>query len=107
MAIAEEEGTTVLAVGGWRDRPFQPSGWEWCFEAEPHAHAGRFDEAIAIMRDGLDQLGESGPGLYHLARYQAKAGRHEEAVASLGRALELRPDLRGPAVADDDLRELL
>ena len=27
-AVAEEVGTTVLCVGGWRDRAFEPSGWE-------------------------------------------------------------------------------
>jgi hypothetical protein len=28
VAVAEEPGTTVLAVGGWPDRPFEPSDWE-------------------------------------------------------------------------------
>lgn len=32
-AIAEEEGTTVLAIGGWPDRAFAPSAWEAVFEA--------------------------------------------------------------------------
>ena len=25
---SQEEGTTVLAVGGWPDKAFEPSGWE-------------------------------------------------------------------------------
>src|SRR3954451_20190239 len=32
VARSEEEGTTVLAVGGWPDKPFEPSSWEWFFE---------------------------------------------------------------------------
>jgi hypothetical protein len=27
-AVAKEVGTTVLCVGGWPDRPFEPSHWE-------------------------------------------------------------------------------
>ena len=27
-AIAEEDGTTVITIGGWPDRAFEPSEWE-------------------------------------------------------------------------------
>ena len=106
-AVSEEKGTMVLAVGGWRDRAFEPSGWEWSFEAGPLADAGRYDEAIAIMKDGVAELGESGPGFYHLARFEAKAGRRDEAVEHIRRALELQPDLRQYAEKDEDLAPLL
>ena len=76
-ATSQEEGTTVLAVGGWPDKAFEPSGWEWRFEAEPLSDAGKHEEALAIMEDALDQFGESGPGLYHVARFEARAGRTE------------------------------
>jgi len=106
-ALSDEEGTMVLAVGGWRDRAFEPSGWEWPFEAGPLADAGRYDEAIAIMEDGIAKLGESGAGFYHLARFEAKANRRDDAVGHVRRALELRPDLREHAEKDDDLAPLL
>lgn len=106
-AVSEEEGTTVLAVGGWPDKAFEPSGWEWTFEASPLADEGRYDEAIAIMQDGMAELGESGPGWYHIARFEAKAGRTEDAAGHLARALELRPDLRTYAEEDEDLAPLL
>jgi len=106
-AVSNEEETMVLAVGGWRDRAFEPSGWEWTFEAGPLADAGRYDEAIAVMEDGLTKLGESGPGLYHLARFEAKAGRRDDALSHLRRALDLRPDLRQYAEKDEDLEPLL
>jgi tetratricopeptide (TPR) repeat protein len=107
VAVSEEAGTTVLAVGGWPDKAFEPSGWEWTFEANPHAEAGRYDEAIAIMEDGLAQLGESGPGLYHLARFEAKAGRRDEAAAHVRRMLELWPEGREHAEKNEDLAPLL
>ena len=49
VARSEEEGTTVLAVGGWPDKPFEPSSWEWFFEAYSQAP----EEGIATMEDGL------------------------------------------------------
>jgi tetratricopeptide (TPR) repeat protein len=107
VATSQEEGTTVLAVGGWADKAFQPSGWEWPFEAGPLADAGRHDEAIAIMEEGIRELGESGPGFYHLARFEAKAGRGDDALAHLRQALELRPNLREHAEKDEDLAPLL
>src|SRR5262245_4447277 len=106
-AVSQEEGTTVLAVGGWPDKAFEPSGWEWTFEASPLADEGRYEEAIAIMKDGMEMLGESGAGWYHIARFEAKAGLTEDAAAHLAKALELRPDVREYAEKDDDLAPLL
>lgn len=107
VAHSEEEGTLVLAVGGWPDKAFEPSGWEWPFEAGPLADQGRHDEAIAIMEDGIRERGESAPGYYHLARFEAKGGRRDDAVGHLRKALELRPDLREHAERDEDLAPLL
>lgn len=106
-AVSKTEGTTVLAVGGWRDKAFEPSGWEWTFAASPLADEGKYDEAIAIMKDGMEELGESGAGWYHVARFEAKAGRTEDAAAHLAKALELRPDVREYAEKDEDLAPLL
>ena len=97
----------MLAVGGWPDKAFEPSGWEWRFEAEPLSDAGRHEEAIAIMQDALDQFGESGAGLYHVARYESRAGRTDDAAAHLTRALELNPEYREYAEKDADLTPLL
>ena len=107
VAHSAEEGTLVLAVGGWPDKAFAPSGWEWPFEAAPLADQGRHDEAIAIMEEGIRELGESAPGFYHLARFEAKGGRRDDAVSHLRQALELRPDLREHAEQDEDLAPLL
>jgi len=103
VARSEEEGTTVLAVGGWPDRPFEPSSWEWFFEAyqqEP-------EQGIATIEDGIRRLGERPELLYHLACMEAKAGRDEDAAKHLVRAVELRPELREDAERDDDLKQIV
>lgn len=107
VASSQEEGTTVLAVGGWPDKAFKPSEWEWRFEAEPLSDAGKHEEALAIMHDALEQFGESGPGLYHVARFEHRAGRKDDAIIHLRRALELDPNLRQYAEKDADLAPLL
>jgi len=106
-ATSQEKGTTVLAVGGWPDKAFEPSGWEWRFEAEPLSAAGKHDEALAIMEDAVAQFGESGPGLFHVARFEARAGRVDDAKEHIARALELNPEFREYAEKDADLAPLL
>ena len=106
-ASSQAEGTTVLAVGGWPDKAFEPSGWEERFEAEPLSAAGKHEEALAIMEDALEQFGESGARLYHVARFEARAGRIDDARRHITRALELNPEFREYAEQDKDLAPLL
>src|SRR5512134_2412989 len=42
-ARADEPGTSVLAVGGPRDKAYEPSPWEHWFAAERHRSSGDFD----------------------------------------------------------------
>lgn len=101
-AVSEQEGTTVLAVGGWPDKPFEPSPWEWYFEA----YAQPTEEGIETMEAGLIARGENPALLYHLACLEARAGRLDDARSHLGRALELAPEFEEFAVKDSDLTEV-
>ena len=102
-AVAEEEGTTVLAVGGWPDRAFEPSQWEWYFEASDK----KPERAIEIMREGIAELGERPWLLYEFARHEARAGRRDEARQHLAQAVEGEPKAAERASGDEHLRELL
>jgi hypothetical protein len=103
VAISEEEGTTVLAVGGWPDKAFEPSVWEWFFEA----YAQPPEEGIATIEDGLREKGEQPALLYHLACLEARTGRLADARGHLARAVELRPELAERAREDDDLKDVV
>lgn len=98
-AVAEEEGTTVLAMGGKPGEAFAPSAWEWWFEG----YAKPPEEGVAILEAGLRELGEQAGLYYHLACIEAKAGRADEARRHLERAVEMRPELREQALEDKDL----
>jgi hypothetical protein len=103
LAVAEEDGTTVLAIGAKPGEAFKPSVWEWVFEG----YATTPDEGIAIVQDGIRELGEQPAFDYHLACFSAKAGRLDEAKAHLARALEQRPEWRERAAKDEDLAGVL
>jgi hypothetical protein len=103
LAIAEEEGTTVLAIGAKPGEVFEPSVWEWVFEG----YATTPDEAITIVQEGIRERGEHPAFYYHLACFSAKAGRKEEARSYLVRAIEERPEWRERAEQDEDLAGVL
>lgn len=88
-AIAREPGSTVLAIGGPRGKPFEPSAWEEWFVAIPHARAGDYGKARDVLRAVTAEHGEHPGFLYNLACYESLAGDHDEAVAHLTRAAKL------------------
>jgi tetratricopeptide (TPR) repeat protein len=101
-AVADEEETTVLAVGAKPGEAFTPSAWEWYFQA----YAEPTEQGIETLRSGIEVDGERGPLYYHLACLEARAGRLDDARAHLARALELDPRLAELAKKDDDLKEV-
>ncbi len=103
VAIAEEKGTTVLAIGGKPGEAFTPSAWEWYFQAYTQPPA----EGIATMEAGIEEDGERAPLYYHLACLEARDGRLDDARAHLARAVELDPKVAEMAATDDDLKEVL
>jgi tetratricopeptide (TPR) repeat protein len=105
-ARAVEDGTTVLAIGGARGEPFRVSPWEFFFAATPAREAGRYDEAEALVRDGLELYPDNPPLLYNLARLAALRGRPEQAFEHLRSAVENQPRIREYASTDTDLDSL-
>ena len=102
-ARAEEPGTSVLAVGGPRDAAYEPSAWEHAFAAEKHRASGDYERAAAEMTAGLDQHPDDPGLLYDLGCAEALAGRPEDALEHVRRALEQRPDWKDHAQEDEDL----
>jgi rhodanese-related sulfurtransferase len=72
-------------------------------------HAARIDAWEAMLR-AMERAGmpaeERATATYNLACIYALAGRREEALARLGEALRVRPELAVHARADDDLGSL-
>jgi mannose-6-phosphate isomerase-like protein (cupin superfamily) len=102
-ARAEEPGTSVLAVGGPRGAAYEPSGWEYSFAAERHRGVGDYSAMAAEIAAGLEQHPDNASLLYDLGCAEALAGRTEEALAHVTRALELKPEWADHARKDPDL----
>jgi len=103
-AVAREAGSTVVAVGGRPGVPFKESAWEYGFAAAPAIAAGDYERAVEIASEGLDRHGDDAGLVYNVACYEALAGRREDALGHLRRAVELEPEkVRDWAKDDTDL----
>ncbi|HJR95073.1 MAG TPA: tetratricopeptide repeat protein [Gaiellaceae bacterium] len=105
-ARAEEPGTSVLAVGGPRDAAYEPSPWEDYFAAERHRTAGDYESYVAELEDALARRPDHPAILYNLACAEALAGRPDDAIAHVTRALELKPEWSDEIAKDEDFAGL-
>jgi tetratricopeptide (TPR) repeat protein len=105
-ARAEEPDTAVLAIGGPRDAAYTPSGWEHSFAAERHRASGDYDAMADEIAAGLEQHPDNPSLLYDLGCAEALAGRFDDALGHVSRALELEPEWNEHASKDPDLVEI-
>jgi len=105
-AIADEEGTLVLAIGGEPGRPFEVSPWESYFGALPDVRAEHWEDAIAKIEAGLRARPGHPALLYNLACAEARCGRSVEAIGHLREAIGGDPTYLESAVGDPDLESL-
>ncbi len=104
-ARAVEDGTTVLAIGGERGAAFKISPWEFAFAGAPAQEAKRYDEAIALLREGLELHPGNASLLYNLACAEALSGDHDTALEHLAEAAT-NPRFRKFAQEDPDFDSL-
>ncbi len=102
-ARAEEPDTSVLAVGGPRDAAYEPSPWEHSFAAEKHRASGDYAAMATEIAAGLEEHPEDPGLLYNLGCAEALAGRPDDALEHVRRALELKPEWQDEARKDEDL----
>lgn len=99
-------GTTVLVTGAKRGQAFTPSEWERSSQALRYWPTEEWDKAIDVLEGHLAETPDNPGAHYNLACAKARAGRTEEALDLLTRAIELRPTFAEHAQTDDDLASL-
>jgi tetratricopeptide (TPR) repeat protein len=104
-ARAAEDGTTVLAIGGVRGQAFKISPWEFAFAGVPAWEGKRYDEARALLLEGLEVHPGNTSLLYDLACVEALMGEKDEALEHLREAMT-NPRLREHAQKDADFDSL-
>ena len=87
-AVALDEDTVVLALGGKPGAAHDPSAWETMFAAVPVAREGRWEEAIRMHEEALTEHPGSAPLLYNLACMESRAGRPLDAILHLTQAVD-------------------
>jgi len=102
-AVAREAGTVVLAIGGVVGQAYEVGPWEFFFTADGLNLKGDHDAAMEVIEDGVARHPQNGTVLYTRACTHALAGRREQALADLHRAIELNPREREHAQHDSDL----
>jgi tetratricopeptide (TPR) repeat protein len=105
-AVADEPGTTILAIGAKRGEAFEPSAWERAGAALRFWKTEEWDKAIELLSAEAANEPERGGTLYNLACAEARAGRTDDALAHLQRAVELQERLREAAQDDPDLEAI-
>jgi len=105
-AFAEEDGTTVVVVGGQPGKAYEVLGFEvWApfhalYKASDYAAAA--DQARGVIEASPDALG----AFFCLACCEALAGRKDDAARHLRYALERSERLRGIARRNPDLESI-
>lgn len=102
-AVGEERSTTIVAVGGVPGKPYEPGGWELFAPLRPLYDAGDYAEAADQGRELLAGDPPYADLFYNVACCESLAGRKDEAIAHLRRAIELSERSRLFLEGDSDL----
>jgi quercetin dioxygenase-like cupin family protein len=105
-AVALEDDTTVLAVGGWPDKPYHSLPWEPIYLAQDAMRLGDWATAAETLEREAGEHRDTAIVQLRLACCHAQLGEHELALAALRRALEINPRIRGMAEEDELLAPL-
>jgi tetratricopeptide repeat protein len=106
-AVALEDGTSAIAIGGRVGEPYEVSVWESSALATDLAVKGDPGAAADVMAEAVQEHPGHAGVLYNLACFEALAGRREAAIEHLGAAAAIAPDeVRRWAATDEDLDSL-
>jgi quercetin dioxygenase-like cupin family protein len=102
-AFAEEEGTTVVVVGGKPGKAYEVLGFEVWAPFHSLYDAGDYAAAADQARAAIEARPEALGAFFYLACCEALAGREDDAARHLRHALERSERLRGIARRTSEL----
>lgn len=105
-AVALDDGTVVLAVGGWRDRPYHSLPWEPIYLAQQFMRRGDWAAAAETLEREAGEHRETAIVQFRLACCHARLGQHDLALEELRQAIEINPNMRQRAEDEENLASL-
>jgi len=105
-AVATEDGTTVLAVGGRRGEAFRPTPGEVIAPFFPLYNEKDYEGALAVCHAMLEEYPGNALGLYNVACMESMLGRSDDALGHLEAAIDGWPAFTKNAAEDDDFAAL-
>jgi tetratricopeptide (TPR) repeat protein len=105
-AVATEDGTIVLAVGGRRGEAYEVPPGASLLEFFPLHAAQDYEGAMSVCREALAEHPGNALILYNIACLESLLGRPDEALDTLRTAVESWPAYKENATADDDFASL-
>lgn len=104
-ATATEDGTTIVVLGGTPGKAYEPAPAE-AGEAFAAYNAGDYEEALAKQSVVLEKQPDNPVAHFNAGCYAARAGRADEAIEHLRRAIEINDRIKDLMASDEDLDSL-
>jgi tetratricopeptide (TPR) repeat protein len=101
-AFAEEAGTTIVAMGATPGKVYEADGWEIWSPLRPLYEAGQYAEAVDLGRKLIEDHPEYPELFYNLACCESLAGRPDDAIEHLRKAIDASERSRAYAKNDSD-----
>jgi tetratricopeptide (TPR) repeat protein len=101
-AVAKQDGTTVVSVGGRRGHAYRMTPGEAMRPFFEPYNEKDYEGAAAAAREMLEDYPGNALGFYNLACVQSLSGRTDEAFEHLTTAVETAPRLKQNARDDED-----
>lgn len=104
--VALEDGTVVLAVGGWVGEPYRTLPWEPIFLASDAIEHGRWQEALDTLEREAGELRTNGFIRFRIACCLAQLGENDRALEELKAAIEDKSRVADMAAVDEMIAPL-
>jgi tetratricopeptide (TPR) repeat protein len=101
-ATARDEGTTILVVGGTPGKAYEPAPEE-AREAFAAYNAGDYETALTKQLAVIEKRPNDPVARFNAGCFAARAGRADEAIEHLRRAVEINERIKELVATDGDL----
>ena len=101
-ATAKDEGTTIMVVGGTPGKAYEPTPEEAAEAFRAYA-AGDYETALAKQLVVVENRPDDPVAHFNSGCFAARAGRSDEAIEHLRRAVEINPRIKELMATDEDL----